>query len=129
MGWTGLHAVSAQHVRTDLSFTLFLNEPGEYEGGELVVDQGLGAPGIKLRAGGLVLYPSGNVHRVEAVTRGRRLACVSWVESMVRDAAQRDLLFDLDLAILKLREDQGDSAPIIDLTACYHNLLRMWASV
>ncbi len=123
------HPLSAQHVRTDLSFTLFLSDPHEYEGGELFIEQGSAGAGIKLAAGDLILYPSFSLHRVEPVTRGQRLASVSWVESMVRDAAQRELLYALDVAILKLRDTQGDVGPVIDLTSCYHNLLRMWATV
>jgi PKHD-type hydroxylase len=123
------HPHSAQHVRTDLSFTLFLSDPNDYEGGELIIEHGIASSGIKLPAGDLILYPSYSLHRVEPVTRGRRLACVSWVESMVREAAQRELLYSLDVAILKLREQQGDVGPVVDLTSCYHNLLRMWATV
>jgi PKHD-type hydroxylase len=123
------HATSAQHLRTDLSFTLFLNEPQEYEGGELVIHQLTDDSGIKLAAGSLLLYPSGTLHRVNPVTIGERLAAFSWIESMVRETAQRDLLFQMDIAIMKLRAEQGDTEPVVELTACYHNLLRQWASV
>jgi PKHD-type hydroxylase len=123
------HAASAQHVRTDLSFTLFLNAPDEYDGGELVIHHMTDGAGLKLAAGDLVLYPSGTLHRVQPVTRGERLACFSWVESMVRESAQRDLLVQMDLAIMQLRAAHGDVPPVIDLTACYHNLLRQWACV
>ncbi len=123
------HPGTAQHVRTDLSFTLFLNEPHEYEGGELVIELGAGSRSVKLPAGDLVLYPSYSVHRVEPVRSGERLACFSWAESMVRDPTQRDLLYDLDLSILSLRDSVGDTAPVVNLTSCYHNLLRMWANV
>lgn len=123
------HPSTAQHVRTDLSFTLFLNDPSEYEGGELVIEQGYDSPRVKLPAGDLILYPSYSVHRVESVTRGQRLACFSWVESMVRDPAQRDLLFEIDLAILELRATAGECSPVVNLTSQYHNLLRMWAQV
>lgn len=123
------HPASAQHVRTDLSFTLFLNDPSEYDGGDLVIDQGVSSQRIKLPAGDLILYPAYSVHRVEPVTRGQRLACFSWVESMVRDSAQRDVLYDLDLAILELRAAIGDTPAVVRLTSNYHNLLRMWASV
>lgn len=123
------HPASAQHVRTDLSFTLFLNDPSEYDGGELVIEQGYGSQRIKLAAGDLVLYPSYSVHRVDPVTRGERLACFSWVQSMVRDPSQRDVLFALDLAILELRASVGETSPVVSLTSQYHNLLRMWAQV
>jgi PKHD-type hydroxylase len=117
-------------VRTDLSCTLFLSEPDEYDGGELVIEDTFGTQSVKLAAGDLILYPSSSVHRVEPVTRGCRLASFFWIESMVRDEAQRRLLFDLDMALLSLRasaDSSGDSEPVVKLTGCYHNLLRMWA--
>ncbi|MGB6055017.1 MAG: Fe2+-dependent dioxygenase [Burkholderiaceae bacterium] len=114
-------------VRTDLSCTLFLSEPDEYDGGELVIEDTFGTQSVKLAAGDLILYPSSSVHRVEPVTRGCRLASFFWIESMVRDDDKRRLLFDLDMAILTLRGSDGDTAPVIKLTGCYHNLLRMWA--
>jgi len=117
-------------VRTDLSATLFLSQPDEYDGGELVIEDNFGTQSVKLAAGDLILYPASSVHRVEPVTRGTRLASFFWVESMVRDDAQRRLLFDLDMAILALRSsggEGGDSEPVVKLTGCYHNLLRMWA--
>ena len=94
-------------VRTDLSCTLFLSEPDEYDGGELVIEDTFGTQSVKLAAGDLILYPSSSVHRVEPVTRGCRLASFFWIESMVRDDAQRRLLFDLDMAILALRGAAG----------------------
>jgi PKHD-type hydroxylase len=114
-------------VRTDLSATLFLSDPDSYDGGELVVEDTFGEQSIKLPAGDMILYPSSSVHRVQPVTRGTRLACFFWIESMVRDDAQRRLLFDLDMSILALRGTEGDSEPVVRLTGCYHNLLRMWA--
>lgn len=117
-------------VRTDLSCTLFLSEPDEYDGGELVIEDTFGTQSVKLAAGDLILYPSSSVHRVEPVTRGCRLASFFWIESMVRDDAQRRLLFDLDMALLALRGaagSAGDSEAVVKLTGCYHNLLRMWA--
>lgn len=123
------HPPTARHVRTDLSFTLFLNDPEEYDGGELVIEDGLQGTRVKLPAGQLVLYPSYSVHRVEAVTRGERLACFSWVESMVRETERRELLYELDLSIIQLRGGATDSPEAVRLTSCYHNLLRMWASV
>ncbi|HET7774674.1 MAG TPA: Fe2+-dependent dioxygenase [Burkholderiaceae bacterium] len=121
-------APTAQHVRTDVSCTLFLAEPDEYEGGELVIEDTFGSQRVKLPAGHMVLYPSGSVHRVEPVTRGARLASFFWVESMVRDDAQRRLLFDLDMSVLALRQQQGETPEAVKLTGVYHNLLRMWAS-
>jgi PKHD-type hydroxylase len=118
-------------VRTDLSVTLFLSEPDEYDGGELVVEDTFGMQRIKLPAGDLILYPSSSVHRVEPVTRGCRLASFFWIESMVRNDDQRRLLFDMDMSIIALRNAGGsgehDSDPVVRLTGCYHNLLRMWA--
>lgn len=125
------HAATARHVRTDISCTLFLSAPATYDGGELVVQDTYGEQHIKFDAGDLVMYPGTSVHRVEPVTRGERLASFFWIESMVRQDAQRRLLFDMDMAILALRQksgtDDGDSAEIVKLTGCYHNLLRMWA--
>jgi PKHD-type hydroxylase len=123
------HPASAQHVRTDLSFTLFLNSPADYNGGELVIDDGIGGRRIKLPAGDLILYPAYSVHRVEPVTRGERLACFSWIESMVCDPRQRALLHELDTSIVNLRSAHGETADTVRLTSCYHNLLRMWAVV
>lgn len=121
-------APTAQHVRTDVSCTLFLAEPDEYEGGELVIEDTFGSKQVKLPAGHMVLYPASSVHRVEPVTRGARLASFFWVESMVRDDAQRRLLFDLDMSVLALRQQQGETPEAVKLTGVYHNLLRMWAS-
>ena len=119
--------ITGAWVRTDLSATLFLSEPAEYDGGELVIEDTFGSQSVKLAAGDLILYPASSVHRVEPVTRGSRLAAFFWIESMVRDDAQRRLLFDLDMSILSLREAGGDTPPVVKLTGCYHNLLRMWA--
>ena len=115
-------------VRADIAATLFLSDPREYEGGELVVEDTHGAQSFKPRAGELVLYPPSRLHRVEAVTRGTRLAAFFWVESMVRSEDQRRLLYELDMAIYALRQRHGDTAEITRLTGCYHNLMRMWAS-
>lgn len=122
------HPATAQHVRTDLSFTLFLCDPHEYEGGELVIEDGFGGRPVKLPAGDLILYPSYSVHRVEPVRQGARLACFSWLESMVGNPQQRELLYEMDMAILDVREQQGESETAVRLTSCYHNLLRMWAT-
>lgn len=123
------HPASARHVRCDLSATLFLNEPEDYDGGELVIEHSFGTQRVKLPAGDLVLYPSSSVHRVEPVTRGARVASFMWIESMVREDERRRLLYDLDMAILALRDERGDAPAVVRLTGCYHNLLRMWADV
>jgi len=122
-------SATGQRVRTDLSATLFLSEPTEYDGGELVIEDTFGPRSIKLAAGDLILYPSSSVHRVEPVTRGARIASFFWIESMVRDDGRRRLLYDLDMAILELRQTYGEIAPAVSLTGSYHNLLRRWADV
>lgn len=114
-------------VRTDLSMTLFLAEPDEYDGGELVIEDTYGAHRIKLPAGDMVLYPSTSLHKVTPVTRGRRLASFFWLQSMVASDEKRTLLFDMDMAIQRLRNQLADSAEIVQLTGVYHNLLRQWA--
>ncbi|MCQ8116429.1 Fe2+-dependent dioxygenase [Methylomonas rosea] len=121
--------VSGERVRTDLSATIFLADPDSYEGGELVIEDTYGEHAVKLAAGDMVLYPGSSLHRVAPVTRGARLASFFWLESMVRETERRRLLFEMDMAILQLRNTQGDSAPTVNLTGCYHNLLRMWADV
>lgn len=118
---------SGRQLRTDVSATLFLAEPDAYDGGELVVEDTYGEHVVKLAAGSLVLYPSTSLHRVEPVTRGERVACFMWLQSLVRDDARRALLFDMDLAISSLRQRHGDTGELVRLTASYHNLLRMWA--
>jgi PKHD-type hydroxylase len=123
------HAATARHVRTDISCTLFLSDPSSYDGGELIVQDTYGDHRSKFDAGDLVLYPGTSAHRVAPVTRGERLACFFWIESMVRRDDQRRLLYDLDMAILALRRSGGDTDETIKLTGCYHNLLRMWADV
>lgn len=122
-------AATGEHVRTDLSATLFLAEPEDYDGGELVVQDTYGAHSVKLPAGDLILYPSSSVHRVEPVTRGARVASFFWIQSMIRDSERRRLLFEMDMAILQLRETQGETEPVVALVACYHNLMRMWAEL
>jgi len=122
-------AGSPLRVRTDLSATLFLSRPEEYDGGELVVDDTYGAHSVKLPAGDMILYPASSLHRVQPVTRGVRLASIFWVQSMVGDDAERSLLFDLDVAIGQVTETSPDSPAVVALTGCYHNLLRRWARV
>ena len=114
-------------VRTDISCTVFLADPDEYDGGELVVQDTFGEQRVKLRAGDMVLYPGTSVHKVEPVTRGYRLACFFWIESMVRSDGQRRLLYELDMNLLQLRKEHGEGPSTTALTGTYHNLLRMWA--
>ena len=119
-----------ERVRTDISCTLFLNEPADYDGGELTVEDSFGPQRIKLAAGDMVLYPGTSVHRVEPVTRGFRLASFFWLESMVRSDEARRLLFEMDSHLMRLRSSVGETDPaVIGLTGAYHNLLRMWAEV
>lgn len=122
-------SVSGQRVRTDLSATIFLADPDSYDGGELVIEDTYGQHAVKLNAGDMVLYPGSSLHRVEPVIRGARVASFFWLESMVRETERRRLLFEMDMAILQLRQTQGDTQPAVQLTGCYHNLLRMWADV
>ena len=124
-----LHSRATQEwVRTDISCTLFLADPAEYDGGELAVQDTFGSRRVKLPAGDAVLYPGTSVHEVTPVTRGARLASFFWIESMVRSDERRRLLFDLDMNLLKLRERHGETAEATALTGIYHNLLRQWAS-
>ena len=123
------HAAQRIRMRTDLSATLFLCAPEEYDGGELLVEDTYGTHAAKLPAGHMVLYPASSLHRVNPVTRGARLASFFWVQSMVRDDAQRTLLFDMDMAILRLGREQPDHPSVVSLTGAYHNLVRMWSEL
>ena len=116
-------------VRTDVSVTVFISRPDEYDGGELIVEDTYGVHEVKLPAGDAILYPSTSLHRVEPVTRGLRLAAVTWVQSMIRDDWQRAMLFNLDMTIVRLRERLGESEEVVALTSHYHNLLRQWAEL
>jgi len=117
-------------IRTDLSVTLFLSEPDEYDGGELVVEDLYGSHEVKLPAGDLVVYPASSLHMVTPVTRGMRVASFFWLQSMIRDAHARSLIFDLDTAIQALVERLGrDDPETVRLTGVYHNLIRIWAEV
>jgi len=118
---------ATDYMRSDVSCTLFLCEPEEYDGGGLVVDDTYGEHEVKLPAGDLVVYPSSSLHRVEPVTRGTRLASFFWVQSMVRDQEQRQLLFNLDTSIQSLTAGGADRQALLQLTGVYHNLLRRWA--
>jgi PKHD-type hydroxylase len=115
-------------IRTDLSATLFLSEPGDYDGGELVIEEIIGPRRVRLPAGHLLLYPSSSIHRVEPVTRGVRLASFFWVQSLVRDDADRTTLFELDCTLRTLpRETEQEKRALLSLTNVYHNLVRRWA--
>jgi PKHD-type hydroxylase len=116
-------------IRTDLSATLFLAEPEEYDGGELIIEDTYGVHTVKLPAGHMVLYPASSLHRVSPVTRGARIASFFWIQSMLRDDGDRTLLFDLDTAIQRLTVDMPDHPAAVQLTAVYHNLLRRWADL
>jgi len=120
---------SAQKLRTDLSATLFLSDPQAYDGGELVIEGDFGSRAAKLAAGDLIVYSSTSRHRVTAVTRGRRLASVFWIQSLVRDDAQRTQLFELDGTIQRLTQSGADSDSLVRLTAHYHGLLRAWTEI
>jgi PKHD-type hydroxylase len=114
-------------VRTDLSATLFLTDPEDYDGGELVVEDTFGTHKVKLAAGDLVLYSATSRHHVTEVTRGSRWSSFFWIQSMVRDEAARTMLFELDTVIQGLRQQIGDSEQVVSLTGLYHNLVRRWA--
>jgi PKHD-type hydroxylase len=120
---------TAHRVRTDLSATLFLSAPEDYDGGELTVEDTYGTHNVKLPAGDLVLYPASSLHKVQPITRGERVASFFWIQSMIRDDGERTLLFDLDTAIQKLEADAAGHASVVQLTGIYHNLLRRWADV
>jgi PKHD-type hydroxylase len=125
---------TGQRIRTDLSATLFLTPPEEYDGGELIVEDSYGEKSVKLAAGDLVLYPATSLHRVEPVTRGNRVSSFFWMQSMVRQDAHRTLLFDLDTAIQRLAgsdlaKEEEVRASSVQLTGVYHNLLRQWAEM
>jgi len=120
----------ALRIRSDLSATLFLSEPEDYDGGELIIEEMYGSQSIKLPAGDMVLYPSKSLHSVTPVTRGARVSSFMWMQSLVRDDADREMLFRLDIATQRVGLDKGpkDQA-VIELTGVYHNLLRRWAEV
>lgn len=120
---------TGQQLRTDLSCTLFLCEPEDYEGGELEVVDTYGTHEVKLPAGDLILYPSSSLHRVQPVTRGARVCSFFWLQSMVRDDQRRGMLFELDQTIVKLRARLGECEETVTLTGHYHNLLRNWSEV
>lgn len=120
---------TANQLRTDLSATLFLSEPAEYDGGELIIEDTFGVQSVKLDAGSMILYPASSLHHVRPVTRGARVSSFFWIQSMVRDDGERTLLFDLDLSIQRLGGDHPDHPSLLQLTGVYHNLLRRWCEM
>jgi PKHD-type hydroxylase len=120
---------TSQRLRTDLSATLFLTSPEEYDGGDLLIEDTYGPQSIRLAAGDLVVYPSSSIHRVLPITRGTRTAAFFWIQSMVRDDGARALLYELDTTIRELARDGARNESLLRLTACYHNLLRRWADL
>jgi PKHD-type hydroxylase len=116
-------------LRTDLSCTLFFAEPGEYDGGELIIEDTYGSKSVKLPAGHLILYPSTSLHQVTPVARGTRFCSFFWLQSMIRDDAQRGLLFEMDVAIQRLGAENASHPSVVSLTGVYHNLLRQWAEM
>lgn len=122
-------AGDAEPVRTDLSATLFLSAPTDYDGGELVIEDTFGTHGVKLPAGDLVLYPGSSVHEVKPVTRGARIAAFFWIQSLVRSESQRRMLFELDVSIQQLTRKLPEAPELVRLTGLYHNLLREWSDV
>src|SRR5262245_27545208 len=117
------------NIRTDVSATLFISAPEDYDGGELVVNDTYGQHAAKLPAGDMVVYPGTSLHHVTPITRGSRIASFFWIQSMIRDVTQRSLLFDLDMAIVRLSRDHPEHHSIVELTAIYHNLLRQWTEI
>jgi PKHD-type hydroxylase len=120
---------TGQKLRTDLSATLFLAPPESYEGGELIIDTAFGAETVKLAAGDMIVYTSTSRHRVTQVTRGTRVACVFWIQSLIRDDLKREQLFELDRSIQRLTELGSDPDSLVRLAGHYHSLLRMWTEI
>ena len=120
---------TSHRIRTDISATLFLANPDEYDGGELVVEDTYGVHGVKLPAGHMVIYPATSLHHVRPVTRGSRISSFFWIQSMVRDDGERTLLFDLDSSIQRVSQAVPDHPASVQLTGIYHNLLRRWADL
>jgi PKHD-type hydroxylase len=115
--------------RTDISATLFLSDPHEYDGGELLIEDAYGMRAVKMYAGDMIVYPATSLHQVKPITRGERVASFFWIQSLIRDDSQRTLLYDLDRSIQHLTATNADEAARIQLTGCYHNLLRMWSEL
>jgi len=121
------HPQQPVRIRTDVSATLFISAPEDYDGGELVVEDTYGSHEVKLPAGDLIIYPATSLHNVTPITRGSRIASFFWTQSLIRDVTQRALLFDLDMSIIRLTRDHPEHPSLVSLTAVYHNLLRQWA--
>jgi PKHD-type hydroxylase len=124
-----IRAGSGVRIRTDVSSTLFISGPDDYDGGELVVEDTYGAHAVKLPAGDMIVYPATSLHHVTPITRGSRIASFFWTQSMIREESKRSLLFDMDMAIVKLGRDHPQHPSVVELTSVYHNLLRQWAEV
>ena len=118
-----------ERVRTDISATLFLADPASYDGGELVIRDTFGEHAVKLPAGHLLIYPGSSLHKINPVTRGERIASFFWIESLVREDSQRQLLLDMDVAIQTLTAQDADHHALLQLSGAYHNLLRRWSDV
>ena len=116
-------------IRTDVSSTLFISEPEDYDGGELIVEDTYGSHAVKLPAGDMIVYPGTSLHNVTPITRGSRIASFFWTQSLVRDVTKRALLFDMDMSIIKLTQDHPGHPSLVTLTSCYHNLLREWSEL
>jgi PKHD-type hydroxylase len=121
--------VTGLRIRTDVSSTLFLSAPEDYDGGELVVEDTYGTHAVKLPPGDMIVYPATSVHHVTPVTRGSRVASFFWTQSMIADVTRRAMLFDLDMSIIRLSADHPEHPSVVSLTALYHNLLRQWAEM
>ncbi|MDR6694136.1 Fe2+-dependent dioxygenase [Stenotrophomonas sp. 1337] len=124
-----MNLANGEQLRSDVSCTLFLSDPDEYDGGELIISDTYGEHEVKLPAGDLIVYPSSSLHKVNPVTRGARVASFFWVQSMIRDDVQRRLLWEMDTSIERLRQTNGDADAVLQLTGVYHNLLRRWSEV
>jgi PKHD-type hydroxylase len=124
-----IRAGAGVRIRTDVSTTLFISSPDDYDGGELVVEDTYGTHSVKLPAGDMIVYPATSLHHVTPITRGSRIASFFWTQSMIRDESKRSLLFDMDMAIIKLGRDHPEHPSVVELTSVYHNLLRQWAEV
>ncbi|AIY42233.1 Iron-uptake factor PiuC [Collimonas arenae] len=126
-GSVRIHPHNGRKLRTDISATLFLSDSASYDGGELQVEDSYGMHSVKLEAGDMVIYPATSLHQVTPVTRGTRVACFFWAQSLVRDDGQRSILFDMDNAIQKLNQTNADETARRSLIGCYHNLMRQWS--
>ncbi len=124
-----IRAGNGVRIRTDVSSTLFISAPEDYDGGELVVEDTYGQHSVKLPAGDMIVYPATSLHNVTPITRGSRIASFFWTQSMIRDESKRSLLFDMDMAIIKLNRDHQEHPSVVELTSVYHNLLRQWAEL